>query len=492
MTSSEYDKSAKHIDDRFDKCSDFNKQLILSSLKIHHPTEELKAMVFAVIARIIKCGGGSIVAFIYILEQILDRFTMIAPLHVHVRPVLQQQISIVRYHVPIIQRNSAFGDCSTIIRPLVHRIPIVVELCGFNKFFWKVLLAPIVQHTRRLLVCKTTWSMHHEIVDGIIVRWIRMFVWNFSRNATIDLGNRGQFVLGLQKEYNDDSLLVVCRYDKLPTAAEIDRCISAEIPDKHTDPAYYDAVNNFMMHGPCGLANKKSPCMLNNRCKKYFPKEFVESTRFDDDGYPVYKRTDNGRTISKGGVSLDNRYISPCEAMWRIFKYDIHYRDPPVERLSFHLPNDQNVYYSDKQPLSSVFANEEIRTTMFEAWFKANDKHHALARNLTYTEFPQKFMWIDKTKEWKPRERGFSLGKAYYVPPGSGDAYYQRCLINVIRGAKCHEDMMKVNNIQYESYKDACYALGIIEDDKEYIDGIKDASYWTSAQSLRRLFCTHV
>ncbi|KAL3627364.1 hypothetical protein CASFOL_028727 [Castilleja foliolosa] len=313
-----------------------------------------------------------------------------------------------------------------------------------------------------------------------------------------------------------------------------------------------------MMHGPCGLANKKSPCMLNNRCKKYFPKEFVESTKFDDDGYPVYKRTDNGRTISKGGVPLDNRYvvphnrylllkygahmnmewcnhsksikylfkyinkgndratatfynssndgesasnvdeismyydcryISPCEAMWRIFKYDIHYRDPPVERLSFHLPNDQNVYYSDKQPLSSVFANEDIRITMFEAWFKANDKHHALARNLTYTEFPQKFVWIDKTKEWKPRERGFSLGRAYYVPPGSGDAYYQRCLINVIRGAKCHEDMMKVNNIQYESYKDACYALGIIEDDKKYFDGIKEASYWASAQLLRQLFC---
>ncbi|KAL3618913.1 hypothetical protein CASFOL_037141 [Castilleja foliolosa] len=51
-------------------------------------------------------------------------------------------------------------------------------------------------------------------------------------------------------------------------------------------------------------------------------------------------------------------------------------------------------------------------------------------------------------------------------------------------------DMMKVNNIQYESYKDACYALGIIEDDKEYIDGIKEASYWASAQSLQRMLCT--
>ncbi|KAL3627357.1 hypothetical protein CASFOL_028720 [Castilleja foliolosa] len=44
ITSSEHDKSAKHIDGRFAKCGDFIKQPILSSLKIHDPTEELKAM----------------------------------------------------------------------------------------------------------------------------------------------------------------------------------------------------------------------------------------------------------------------------------------------------------------------------------------------------------------------------------------------------------------------------------------------------------------
>ncbi|KAL3627353.1 hypothetical protein CASFOL_028716 [Castilleja foliolosa] len=45
FTSSEHDKSAKCIDGRFAKCSEFlDKQPILSSLKSHDPTEGLKAM----------------------------------------------------------------------------------------------------------------------------------------------------------------------------------------------------------------------------------------------------------------------------------------------------------------------------------------------------------------------------------------------------------------------------------------------------------------
>ncbi|XP_042028804.1 uncharacterized protein LOC121775801 [Salvia splendens] len=50
------------------------------------------------------------------------------------------------------------------------------------------------------------------------------------------------------------------------------------------------------------------------------------------------------------------------------------------------------------------------------------------------------------------------------------------------------KDIKCVNGIQYATFRDACYALGLLDDDKEYIDGITDASFWASAHSIRFLF----
>ena len=86
---------------------------------------------------------------------------------------------------------------------------------------------------------------------------------------------------------------------KISSASEIDEIISAEIPDKDYQPQLYEVVTNFMIHGPCGLANPKSPCMKNQRCSKFFPKRFVDFTTLDEEGYPIYKRRDSGRIVIK-------------------------------------------------------------------------------------------------------------------------------------------------------------------------------------------------
>ena len=65
---------------------------------------------------------------------------------------------------------------------------------------------------------------------------------------------------------------------------QVDKITSAEIPDKEVDPEGYEAVQNFMMHGPCGQANTNSPCMVENRCIRKFPKQFNENTTIDEDG----------------------------------------------------------------------------------------------------------------------------------------------------------------------------------------------------------------
>lgn len=68
--------------------------------------------------------------------------------------------------------------------------------------------------------------------------------------------------------------------DRPNTIEKIDDLVSAEIPHKETDPIGYNAVKNFMIHGPCGQDFSYSPCMSNGKCGRHFPKKYVVTTSF--------------------------------------------------------------------------------------------------------------------------------------------------------------------------------------------------------------------
>jgi hypothetical protein len=133
-----------------------------------------------------------------------------------------------------------------------------------------------------------------------------------------------------------------------------------------------------------------------------------------------------------------------------------------------------------------VLNKPSIHKTKFLAWFDANKKYPE-ARDLTYGQFSSKFVWKKDKRVWSPRQRGFSIGRIHYVPLGSGEKFYLRILLNYIKGATSYDD---IENVWYKTFKNVCYAMRLLDDDKEYIDGIKEASQWGSGYYLRRLFVT--
>ncbi|CAH1448406.1 unnamed protein product [Lactuca virosa] len=260
----------------------------------------------------------------------------------------------------------------------------------------------------------------------------------------VDILHRVVYTIKFQKRGLPHSHICLFMHSecKLPTVEYIDPIISAEIPNIDEDPELYSLVKEFMIHGPCGAENFNCPCMVDRKCSKNFPKQFCNHTSVDSDGFPLYRRRNDGNFVEKSGVQLDNinvvpynkyllkryqahinvewcnqgssikylfkyinkgpdratvamvqsnndtenndavdeikeyydcRYISACEASWRIFKYDVHYRHPVVIRLPFHLPGQQQVVYEADDDIEDVLDRPSVASSMFISWMKCNE-----------------------------------------------------------------------------------------------------------------------
>ncbi|GJU86596.1 ATP-dependent DNA helicase PIF1-like protein [Tanacetum coccineum] len=92
---------------------------------------------------------------------------------------------------------------------------------------------------------------------------------------------------------------------------------------------------------------------------------------------------------------LNYRYLAPCEAVWRIFSFDIHHSYPSVMKLNFHLPNQHPITLRDTDCLPALLEREGIDVTMFTDWFQLN-KRHPPARTLTYAQIPEHCVWHEQ------------------------------------------------------------------------------------------------
>lgn len=123
------------------------------------------------------------------------------------------------------------------------------------------------------------------------------------------------------------------------------------------------------------------------------------------------------------------RYISSAEACWRIYGFPIHHHKPSIVKLVFHLENEQQVCFRENEQLPAVLDRINTTASMFIQWFETN-KEDSSGRDLTYVQFPEKFLWNESQKTWNRRKNNIRvIGRLVYVHPTAGNYF---CLRNIL------------------------------------------------------------
>lgn len=186
---------------------------------------------------------------------------------------------------------------------------------------------------------------------------------------------------------------------------------------------------------------------------------------------------------------------TPC--LRRILKFPLHHNTPAVERLPVHLENEHTVTFDEVDGVAELGA--EDRCTALYAWLQYNREHpeDAHARALTYVEFPEWYVLEHKhqQKTWRPRRvtrqqgsRPTTIGRVYFSSPRAGEKYFLRVLLHHVTGAATFAQLRTVEGVEHPTYRDACVARGLLEDDREWRACLAEAVVFQYPHQLRTLF----
>jgi len=352
-------------------------------------------------------------------------------------------------------------------------------------------------------------------------------------------------------------LLIMQEYSKVHNGEQVDKIVSAEIPDKLLFPEMHNDVVTYNLHGPCN----ESFCMNGGICSRGYPKPFINETNIPIDGFVQYKRVDNPVTLTYPGsrtrvinncdvvpyspvltyrykshinvevcstlasvkylykyifkgfdaasleltpsgpvASVDEirtfqeaRYVTAPEACWRLLEYPVHEISHVVIRLPVHLAEEDIVLFNASTPLSYQLENR--RPSMLVAYFNlCKDPHfEEVTRHLTYGQIPEHFVWVPKLGVWKQRQHGGSkvIARIYNVSPTEKERFALRILLLYRKGVTGYDDLKRGPNGQgCETFNEAAYAHGYMNNDSEWRMCLHEASEVSSPARLRALFAS--
>ena len=206
------------------------------------------------------------------------------------------------------------------------------------------------------------------------------------------------------------------------------------------------------------------------------------------------------------------RYVSCCEACWRLLGHSIHDRYPSVTTLQVHLPNGQRVLFTEDTALDVA---QNPPKTKLTAYFDLCQKHRPSQRtpitpdqkfvsNLLYINVPEYFTWDAQRKVWNPRKQGRPaptadgqltsfkksdvIGRMYTIHPNQSECFFVRLLLHHKTGVYSFDHLKTIDGEIKVNFREACRSMGLLEDDAHWSTAMQEAALYATASALRTLF----
>ncbi|PKA51251.1 ATP-dependent DNA helicase PIF1 [Apostasia shenzhenica] len=183
------------------------------------------------------------------------------------------------------------------------------------------------------------------------------------------------------------------------------------------------------------------------------------------------------------------RWISPPEALWRIYTFTLNEMNLPVATLQVHLPYRHCVTFQENQDLQKILSVDFYKTTMLTEFFKLNAEDNE-AKNILYKHLPEYYTWDSSSKIWTKRKQRQVIGRIALANPVEGERYYLRLLLNHVKGPTSFEDLKIYQNIKYNSFQESATARGLLESNNNIHECLAEAAVFKMPDAFRRLFAT--
>lgn len=109
------------------------------------------------------------------------------------------------------------------------------------------------------------------------------------------------------------------------------------------------------------------------------------------------------------------------------------------------------------------------------------NKKHPSANQLTYPNFPSKRVWNDKKKQWEKKKESVTIqseGCTILIYQVERDSLH--ILVRFVKAWKTFKDIKMFKGHVYETYKEACRAMRLLENDNKFYDCIVESAFWAS------------